>query len=338
MKKISIIIPVKNEERYIAACLESVLNNDYPKELMEIFIVDGLSNDMTIDIIKRYLTQYNNIKLLSNNNETVPYALNMAIKKSSGEYIIRLDAHTSIPRNYFSELIKLSEEFNADDIGTCCITDIKNSNSKTNAIKKVLSNKFGVGDSYFRIGISTPKEVDHVPFGCYKREIFNKVGLFNQKLTRNQDIEFSKRIKKSGGRIILIPNVQSTYYARESFFEIYKNNFANGKWNILTVYITKKLSSLSLRHFIPIIFLLSIIIPLIGMIFNPIIGLISLLSLMSYLSLISFISFKLKDKTTSFIYIFISFLVLHFSYAFGSLLGLLRSDYLFKEHELFSKI
>ena len=331
MKKISVIIPARNEEKYIAVCLDSVLANDYPKELTEILVIDGESTDNTRKIVEKYTLKFPNIKLLINKQKTVPFALNLGINESSGEFIIRLDAHSYIPTNYFSELIKFSEEYKSDNIGTCCITDVKNKNSKTNAIKKVLSNRFGVGNSLFRIGVTEPQKVDTVPFGCYRKEVFDKVGLFNKYLKRNQDIELNKRIAKTGGKVILIPEVKSTYFARESFTEIAKNNFSNGLWNILTVYITKKFSSLSIRHFIPIIFLLSIILPMIGMIFNPFIGLISLLSIASYLVLISAVSYRIKDESTSFFFIVTGFLVLHFSYGFGSFVGLTRVDYLFKK-------
>ena len=330
MKTISVIIPCRNEEKYIVDCLHSVLYNDYPKELTEIFVVDGNSIDNTKKIVEEFSLKFPIVKLLINRDKIVPLAMNFAIRVASGDLIIRLDAHSKIPNNYFSELVRASDKFDADNIGTCWITDVKNKNPKSNAIKKVLSNKFGIGNSLFRIGVNEPQEVDTVPFGCFKKEVFGKVGLFNKYLKRNQDIELNKRIARAGGKVILISEVKSTYFARETFIELAENNFGNGLWNILTVYITKKFSSLSLRHFIPIIFLLSLILPLIGMIFNSIVGIISLLSLISYLTLISFISYNLKDKTTSFIYIFISFLVLHFSYAAGSLLGLLRLDYLFK--------
>ena len=97
-------------------------------------------------------------------------------------------------------------------------------------------------------------EVDTVPFGCYRKEVFTKYGLYNTKLVRNQDIELNKRIKRGGGKIYLIPDTYCVYYAREKYREIIKNNYLNGKWSILTVYITKTFNSLSVRHFVPMIF------------------------------------------------------------------------------------
>jgi glycosyltransferase involved in cell wall biosynthesis len=334
MIKISVIIPCRNEEKYILDFIESVVNNDYPKELLEVFIIDGKSDDGTMSILQDIIKNYNFIKILINEKKTVPYALNLGIEKSTGRYIVRLDVHSSIPANYFKELITSAMEFDADNTGTVCITEVKNSNPKSNAIKKVLSNKFGVGNSFFRVGVDKIMEVDTVPFGCYKREVFKKVGVFNKHLIRNQDIELNKRIKKMGGKIFLLSKPYSIYFAREEFISLAKNNFSTGYWNILTIFITKYFKSVSLRHLTPLIFLSSLIIPMLLIIYHPFFGMITGFSLLSYLSLITIISFRLNDKSTSYIYIITAFIVLHFSYGFGSLVGLFRLDYLLKKNEI----
>ena len=239
--------------------------------------------------------------------------MNMGIKESRGNYIIRLDAHGVFPNNYFSELVNSSKKLDADNIGATWITDVKNKTPKTNAIKTVLSSKFGVGDSIFRIGgIEQAMEVDTVPFGCYKKDVFNKIGFYNYRLTRNQDIELNKRLKRNGGKIYLLPDLFSIYYARETFWGIANNNFGTGLWNILTVYITKRVTSLSLRHFIPLLFLLSLILPLISMIWIPSLGYIALSSFAFYALTLLIVSLKVIDKGTSIYYIGMAFLVIHF--------------------------
>lgn len=330
MKRISIIIPCRNEEKYIEGCLESIIKNDYEKEYMEVFVIDGNSKDSTRKIIESFVKKHSFVHVLNNEKVTVPYAMNLGISKSTGDYIIRLDTHSEIPDNYFSELIKWSKKLNADNIGAICITDVKNKNLKSNSIKKVLSHRLGVGNSYFRTGIDKIKEVDTVPFGCYKKDVFTKIGLYNTRLTRNQDIELNKRLKKNNGKIYLLPDLFCKYFARETFSGIAKNNFGNGFWNILTVYITRQLFSISLRHFIPLFFLMSLIIPLILMIWFPPIGIVAALSLAIYFLTILFVGLKIKDKDTSFLFRLWALLTLHFSYGFGSLIGLFRIDYLLK--------
>ena len=142
---ITVVIPCRNEERFIESCLNLVISNDYPKEDIEVFVIDGNSKDSTRKIIDAYLNKYSFIHLLNNEKITVPYAMNLGISRSSGEYIIRLDTHSEIPDNYFSELIKWSKKLNADNIGTVCVTYVKSKNPKSNSIKKVLSSRFGWG-------------------------------------------------------------------------------------------------------------------------------------------------------------------------------------------------
>lgn len=321
-KKISIIIPVKNEEKYISECIKSIIVFDYPKDLLEVIFVDGMSEDKTVEIIESYIKKYPYIKILNNIMKIVPISMNMAIKASTGDYICRLDAHASYPIDYISKLFYWSEKLNADNVGAVCITDVKNKNLISNAIKKVLSHKLGVGNSDFRIGSDEIKEVDTVPFGFFKKTVFNKYGLYDERLTRNQDIELNKRIKNNGGKIYLIPEVKCIYYSRENFLELAKNNYNNGKWNILTAYYTKALSSLSLRHFVPMLYMLGLIIPLLLslLINNNFVYIFISLLIIHFMSL-SIMSFKINDSSTSFINILKSFYTLHFSYGFGSLKG-----------------
>jgi len=323
MSNISIIIPILNEENYIKECLNSILESDYPKEFIELLLVDGGSSDKTLLIIKEYQSKYDFIKLLHNKQKIVPISMNIAIKESKGDYIIRLDAHSLYPKNYLSKLIYWHNKLDASNVGAVITTEVKNKNKKSNSIKNILSSKFGVGNSDFRIGVNSPKEVDTVPFGCYKKEVFEKYGLYDERLKRNQDIELNKRIVNNKGKIYLIPDVKCTYFARETFKDLAKNNYANGKWNILTAFYTSSLNSLSIRHFIPLLFVLSLIIPLFGSFIELNIIYITLLSFVSYLTLVIIISFRLKSKENNLLYLISSFFVLHLSYGFGSLVGIM---------------
>ena len=322
MAKISIIIPCLNEEKYIANCLDSILVSDYDKSKMEILVVDGMSSDKTREIVKSYSKKHDYIKLFDNLDKIVPNAMNLAIKEAQGEYIIRLDAHAFYPKNYFSKLIEWHQKLNAENVGTVIITEVKNLTKKSASIKEILSHKFGVGNSDFRTGIKEVKEVDTVPFGCYKKEVFEKYGLYDERLIRNQDIELNKRIINGGGKIYLIPDVKCTYYARENFRALAKNNYSNGFWNVLTAYYTKTLNSLSLRHFIPLLFVLSLFFPLLLSIFIPKFLYVGLFSLVSYFALGIMISLKLRNSSNRFIYLLSSFFTLHFSYGMGSLMGI----------------
>jgi hypothetical protein len=208
-----------------------------------------------------------------------------------------------------------------DVVGGAIETRVKRNTPKTRAIQFVLSHRFGVGNSLFRIGAESLIEVDTVPFGLYKKEVFEKAGIYNEKLIRNHDMELSKRIKAAGFHIWMEPALRVTYFARETFSGLAKNNFGNGFWNIRTLFITRKFGSLGLRHYIPLVFLLSLIIPLVfALVFDVRFMLISLASFVLYLFFITGIGIK-NLTSINLYYLLQAFFVLHFSYGWGSLMG-----------------
>lgn len=326
---LSVICPIYNEQRYIGQCIDSILAQDYPKDFLEVIFVDGMSNDNTRQIVKGYSKEYPFIRLLDNPERIVPYAMNRGILASKGDVIMRLDAHATYESNYFSVLVNALYELKADNVGAVCRTDVLNKTFKTLAIKEVLSNKFGVGNSVFRTGVDKVMEVDTVPFGCWKRDVFDKYGLYDVRLVRNQDIELNKRILRGGGKICIVPNTYCTYLARETFKALSKNNYGNGKWNILTVFYTKQFNSLSPRHFIPLLFIGSLIIPVVlSVLYGPFI-LLSILSLLLYVIVLGIISFKLAIiKRLNMFYLFMSFVTLHLSYGWGGFMGIVKLPFI----------
>ncbi|HIP14187.1 MAG TPA: glycosyltransferase family 2 protein [Sulfurimonas autotrophica] len=321
-QKISIVIPAYNEEKYMASCLESILSSEYDTDKIEVFVIDGMSEDGTREIVKEYHDKYPFVKVISNTQKHTPIGMNLGIHASTGVFVFILSAHAVYAANYFTKLVENIEKLNADCVGGVLLTDVKTTTKKSSSIKEVLMHKFGVGNALFRTGCDEVREVDTVAFGCYRKSAFEKYGLFDEKLIRNQDIELNKRIINAGGKIYLIPDVSCTYFARESFVPLAKNQYQNGFWNMLTAYYTKTLNSLSLRHFIPLIFVLSLIVPLgISLVFPQILWL-SFFSLVSYLSLVIIISIKLKNSSNSIIYLILSFLTLHLSYGLGSFMGM----------------
>lgn len=324
---VSIVIPTLNEEKYIEKCINSILEMDYPKDKIEVLFVDGRSNDKTRDLINLYASQYKFIRIIDNQEKIVPIAMNKGIRESRGKYIMRLDAHSEYPKNYISKLIYWKEKLNADNVGAVCESDVINKNKISSSIAKVLKNKFGVGNSLFRVGVDKPMKVDTVPFGLYKRDIFERVGYYDERLERNQDIELNKRILKNGGTIYLVPDVRFKYFARDNLKSLWKNNYLNGKWNILTIIYTKDLRSLSIRHFIPLIFVLSILIPILLSFFYEKLIIISIISFIAYNFLVFIISFRINDRTSSFWNLIKSFYILHISYGIGSIVGILKGTF-----------
>lgn len=317
LKKVSVIIPVRNEEKNIGICIESIINQDYPNNQLEIIFIDGNSEDETKKLINKYVKKYPNyIYLFDNPRKIVPCAMNIGIKKSTGDYIIRLDAHSKYPNNYITECINTMENIEADNVGGLVKTLGKG--VVGNAFAKVLSTKFGVGNSAFRTNAKSGY-VDTVPFGAYKKDTFIKYGYYDERLKRNQDYELNYRIRKNGGRIYLNSNISLTYFCRNSFSSIASQSYENGKWNIITSKLCP--GSMSIRHFVPFVFVLSLILlPLFGL-FNSFFYLLLLFELILYFSISIIIAMRDSKSLSEFFTIILLFSLLHLSYGFGTFMG-----------------
>ncbi|TGE34858.1 glycosyltransferase family 2 protein [Desulfosporosinus fructosivorans] len=318
---VSVLIPTLNEEKFIGNCLKSIVFQ-WPPEQLEIIVIDGESCDKTLDIVREFMEEYNFIKIINNPHKTVPYALNAGIRSSSGDIIIRLDAHAKYDPNYISECVKELTNGNAFNVGGPIVTQPGKKSYLGYAISYALACKFGVGNSKFRVA-KVIGEVDTVPFGAFRRDVFEKIGFFNTNLTRNQDIEFNSRIRKNGGKIICSPNIQSTYYCRSDLKSLARQNYLTGMWSMYTTSIAAY--SLSLRHYIPLIFVLSIVISFILIPFFEGAFFILVFILALYFSTSVFFSLNL-GKRFGFKFSFvlpIVFLTLHLSRGIGSLIGLL---------------
>lgn len=253
---VSVILPVRNEEKYIKKCIESLLCQDYPQNSTEIIFVDGISEDNTVKIIDTYIAKHKKlIKVLKNPNKTVPYAMNMGIRAAIGNYIVRMDAHSDYAQDYISKCVYYLTHMEIDNVGGFAKTKCS-SGYIGEAIALMLSSRFGVGDSKFRTN-SCDGYVDTVPFGAFRKSVFDKIGYYDERLTRNQDNEMNYRIRKNGGKIYITKDINLTYYCRDSLNQISKMAYQNGMWNIVTYYLCP--GSLSMRHFIPFIFVFSLI-------------------------------------------------------------------------------
>ena len=306
---VSIIIPCRDEEKFVSQCLASIIANDYPKDKLEVLVIDGMSEDGTRKIIEEYIRQYPYIKLLENPQKYTPFALNIGIKQAKGEIIMRMDAHAIYEKDYISKCLRYLDEYKADNVGGIWITVPRDNTFIGKAIALVLSHPFGAGNAYYRIGYSKePRWVDTVPFGCYRKEIFKKIGFYNENLVRSQDMEFNLRLKKSGGKILLVPDIVSYYYPKSNLKEFFFHNFEDGIWAIYPLKFMK--TPLRLRHYIPLIFVLTL--PLNIWFYIP-------LSLFFSLQ----IAFREKDLRLFFLMPLV-FAARHIGYGLGSVVGLIK--------------
>jgi glycosyltransferase involved in cell wall biosynthesis len=330
---LSVICPIYNEEKYIARCIESIMQQDYPKNDLEVLFVDGMSTDRTRKIIASCQPQCPYLRVLDNPHKIVPYAMNKGISEAKGDIIMRLDGHALYPSNYFSELVRWHAKLpDAWNIGGVCDTKVVNSNKTSESIAKVMSDKFGVGNSTFRTGSDKEYlEVDTVPFGCYKSFVFERIGLYNEKLVRVQDFELNKRLTHAGGKIYMVPSIHCTYIPRDNYRDFFQNRFQTGYWVIKTCFITHTTKNLGLRHFIPASFVLALLLPLLlGFLWWPLF-LVSPFVALLYLACMLMRSIQINDEKTSVWHLLKAFCCIHFSYGLGSIKALI--DGVFKKEK-----
>ena len=320
---LSVIVPIYQEEKYISKCIDSMLSQDYPKDDLEIILVDGMSKDRTREIVATYTAKYPFIRMIDNPERIAPCAMNRGIKEAKGDVIMRLDAHVYYPKNYFSLLVeKLNELPGAENVGALCNTLPVNDSITAQSIAAVLSSSFGMGNSHFRVGADKEMEVDTVPFGCFHRSIFDKVGLYDEELVRNQDDELNARIIKAGGKIYLIPQLVCEYYARDTAKKVYKMFYQYGVFKPL---VNKKLGSpATVRQFFPLFFVMGLLVGPVVCLFLPVLWWAYFAVIMLWFILAT--SFSLKDSknlkrilTQNWIYF-----VVHFGYGWGYIVGIYK--------------
>jgi cellulose synthase/poly-beta-1,6-N-acetylglucosamine synthase-like glycosyltransferase len=227
---VSVIIPCLNERDYIERCLDSVVASGYPLEKLEVIVVDGMSADGTRDVLRDYAKTHSFFKLVDNPQQIIPKALNLGFRASKGSVILRMDAHTTYAPDYIPQCVEWLLKTGADAVGGVLVTKAAAPTRMAEAIAAGMSSLFGVGDSYFRIGSSVPRYVDTVPFGCYRREILEKAGLFDEHMSRSEDDEFHTRLVQRGGKILLVPQIVSSYYARATLSELAWQYFSYGSF------------------------------------------------------------------------------------------------------------
>lgn len=310
MKKlVSFVVVVLNSEKTIINCLESIYNQGIDAKNIQVIIVDGNSKDRTVELCNDFLSKNKiDYKIINNRKKTLATGWNLAIKNATGKYIIRPDAHAVLKKNYILNGIKkLEKNKNITAVGGVLKTKSDSIIGKIIAI--VLSNPIGVGPSLFRIGLSKDIESDTVVYGIYRKSIFDKVGLFNEKLGRNQDIEFHKRIKSTKYKMITSPDLIADYYSRSNLKSFIKQAYNNGLW------VGKGHGHF--RHYIPLFFLITLIVLLSINIKLTFI----FLSLYGFFVLLSYLFFSKVWNPLKLIFCILFTFILHISYGFGSIIG-----------------
>jgi glycosyltransferase involved in cell wall biosynthesis len=253
---VTIIMSIRNEAAYIRRSLGAVLAQDYPLERMEVLVVDGMSADGTREAVEELASTHPHIsvRLLDNPARIVPTALNIGLRHARGEVIIRVDGHCEIAPDYVRHCVEILERTGADCVGGPIVTVGESLIAR--AIALAQSSLFGVGGVAFRTRVNRAGYVDTVPFGAYRRQVFDSIGLFDEELVRNQDDEFNFRLTQAGGRIWLDPSIRSVYYSRTSLRGLWRQYFQYGFYKVRV--IQKRKGVPSWRHLVPGAFVLGL--------------------------------------------------------------------------------
>ncbi|HEX9007232.1 MAG TPA: glycosyltransferase family 2 protein, partial [Bacteroidota bacterium] len=226
---VSVIMPVCNEGTFIQRSLGAVTAQEYPRELLEILVVDGMSDDGTRELVLTAGRADARIRLIDNPRCIVSCAFNLGLREARGDVIVRVDGHTIIAADYVAACVAALLRTGADNVGGRMQPE--GSTPFGRAVAMATSVPFGVGGGRFHYS-ADEEWVDTVYLGAWRREIFDRLGGFDEEMVKNQDDEFNYRLREDGGRILLSPAIRSRYFNRTSPRLLWKQYFAYGFWKV----------------------------------------------------------------------------------------------------------
>ncbi len=319
---ISVVIPTFNEEATIIPCIESLLQGDYPVKHLEFLIADGRSTDRTRQILTNFQKRRPEVKIkvLDNPQKTQGYGLNIAIHhaNSASRYIIRIDAHSTYPRDYIRDCLETAEKMGADNTGSMMLPIGRK--PFQSAVAYCMMHPLGVGNSKYHLGRFVGY-TDTAYLGCFKKEILEKLGGFDPLMTPNEDAELNLRIKRSGGTVYLNSNLRVEYYPRDSFKKLLIQYFHYGQGRCRTVKKHKQFTSI--RQIIPPSwFLLSLL-----FLFLSFFSKFCLVPLLFYFLINLYVSIvaSIQKRNPSLLFCSLCFTIMHYGWGFGFLTELFRA-------------
>ena len=320
---VSVVMPVRNEAAFIGSSFGAVLSQDYPRNRMEVLIADGMSTDATREVIENLKRHHpdSSVEVLDNRSRVVAAGMNAALAHARGEVIIRVDGHTVIAQDYVRECVATLQRWDADNVGGRM--QAVSEGVFGLAVAVATSSRFGVGGARFHYSDSE-EWVDTVYLGAWPRDVFQRIGFFDEEMVRNQDDEFNYRLRANGGKILLSPRIKSHYYNRTTLLSLWCQYFQYGYWKVRVM--QKHPGQMQLRQFVPPLFVTVLIISLL---MTPLFSLSEFifgLAVASYL--VGNIGASLlearRTNGQSFTLLPVAFATLHLSYGLGFLVGLAR--------------
>jgi glycosyltransferase involved in cell wall biosynthesis len=310
---ISVIIPCRNEARYIGQALDALRDQDFTD--FEAIIVDGDSDDETVSIVQRFIEGGTlHATSLHNPQRTIPSSLNLGIKNAKGEIIVRLDAHSRPARDYLRQCMKALNESGAEVVGGAWDVKAGDDTLIAAAIAVAVSSPLGAGDAAYRLNQNQARDVDTVPFGCFRRATWEAVGGFNEELLTNEDYEFYLRIRQRGGRIYFDPKIRCEYFARPTFKLLAQQYWRYGWWKAQM--LRRHPRSIRARQLIPVAWsalsLIALIIPPLWIVWG------------AYLLVLLIESLRQAREARLVLPLACAYAIIHFAWGWGAWVGWLR--------------
>jgi len=321
---VSVILPIRNESRYIYRTLCAILTQDYPITQMEVIVVDGMSDDGTRSIVREIAVQHseNNLFLLDNIHFIFSTGFNLGLSQARGEIIIMMGGHTEIDSDYVHQCVTILENSEIDCVGGSLETIAETFMGQAIAI--AMSSTFGVGGVAFRTTLKPGlQEVDTVAFGAYKLKTIEKCGPLDVEMIRNQDDEFNYRLREYGGKILFSPKIRSRYYSRSNLPSLWKQYHQYGLWKVRV--LQKHPRQMRLRQFVPPVFVLTLLVSLFFALLpatRPLSPFVPLLYL--FVNLCASVITASKRGWQYLPLLPVTFAILHLSYGSGFLVGLFK--------------
>jgi succinoglycan biosynthesis protein ExoA len=295
MPTVSIIVPCYNEEKTIQLLLSSICSQTWSKADMEVIIADGMSSDHTRQCIAAFHNGHPElaIRVVDNPKRIIPAAVNSAVAVANGDFIIRLDGHSQPAPDYVERCISDLKGGRGEMVGGIWLIRPGMPGWIPLSIAEAAAHPFGVGDALYRYA-TEPAYVDTVPFGAFRRELFEKIGRFDETLLTNEDYEFNTRIRQAGGRIWLDPAIQSIYYARPNLAALARQYGRYGYWKFKM--LQRYPRTLRWRQALPPAFVFSLLfLGIVGLFWSPAAWLL-LLEIIAYLVILGLGAFPAAHR------------------------------------------
>lgn len=321
---VSVVLPVLDEALFIDRCLASVLDQDYPRDRLEVLVLDGGSRDDTPARVAAFAKDHPQVRLLANPGRTQAKAFNLGVRQARGDVIVRMDAHAEYDPSYLRLCVQTLEETGAANVGGVWNTAPGGAGLLARAIAVAYSERFGAGGARFRVG-GQAGPVDTVPFGAFRRDVLERVGGMDERLPRGEDNEFNGRLRSAGLTVYFDPRIVCTYYARASLRAFLGQMFANGLYHVPTLLVNRR--GLSPRHLAPAAFVLVLLAgAALGFVWSPVWW--AAAAMMGAYLLADAAASLSAAARRGWVYAAVLpwlFLLMHLAYGMGTLAGVFRS-------------